>query len=91
MDTLAYETLPLFLNPLLAGPTTVLVSTALIVVFGEILPSGIFTGPHQLYLGFRLAPFVQVCLTILYPIAKPLGLLLDWLVNEKEENIKKSS
>eukprot|EP00977_Amphora_coffeiformis_P005960 scaffold1270_cov252-Amphora_coffeaeformis.AAC.2 len=86
MDTVAYETLPIFLDQLMSGWVAVLLSTSLIVVFGEIFPSGIFTGPNQLYLGYQMAPVVQFFLTILYPIAKPLGKLLDWLVDEDEED-----
>jgi len=86
MDTLAYETLPIFLDRLMSGWVAVLLSTSLIVVFGEIFPSGIFTGPNQLYLGYQMAPVVQFFLTVLYPIAKPLGKLLDWLVDEDEED-----
>lgn len=80
------EALPIFLDQLMAGWIAVLLSTSLIVVVGEIVPSGIFTGPNQLYLGFRLAPLVKFFMALLYPIAKPLGKLLDWLVNEDEED-----
>jgi len=118
MDTLAYEALPVFLDQLMSGWLAVLASTSLILVFGEIIPSGIFTGPNQLYLGkrsapniilllheeidnatqphthlfslptigYRMSPVVNFFLTLLYPIAKPLGKLLDWIVNEDEED-----
>ena len=78
------ETLTKFV--LFTGWLAVLLSTSLIVVVGEIVPSGIFTGPNQLYLGYRLTPVVQFFMTLLYPIAKPLGKLLDWLVDEDEED-----
>lgn len=86
MDTLAYETLPIFLDQLMSGWVAVLLSTSLIVVFGEIFPSGIFTGPNQLYLGYRLAPVVKFFMAVLYPVAHPLGKLLDWLVDEDPED-----
>ena len=86
MDTLAYETLPIFLDQLMSGWMAVLWSTTLVMIFGEVFPSGIFTGPNQLYLVYHLAPVVEFFLTLLYPVAKPLGLLLDWLVNEDEED-----
>lgn len=70
----------------MAGWIAVLLSTSLIVVVGEIVPSGIFTGPNQLYLGYRLSPVVKFFMALLYPVAKPLGKLLDWLVDEDEED-----
>ena len=50
MNALAYETLLLFLDCLVPSWAAVLISVALILVFGEIVPSGIFTEPNQLYL-----------------------------------------
>jgi hypothetical protein len=40
MNTLAYETLPIFLDRLMPGWIAILLSTTLILVVGEILPSG---------------------------------------------------
>jgi tRNA1(Val) A37 N6-methylase TrmN6 len=42
MDTLAYETLPIFLDQLMSGWMAILLSTSLILVVGEILPSGMY-------------------------------------------------
>jgi len=42
--------------------------------------TGIFTGPHQLYLGYKLSTLTKVFLYVMYPVAKPLALLLDYLV-----------
>jgi metal transporter CNNM len=84
MNALAYETLPIFLDALVPSWVAILLSTTLIMWFGEILPSGIFTGPHQLYLGYKLAPLTRVFLWIMYPFAKPLALCLDYLVEAEE-------
>lgn len=80
MNTLFNETLPLFLDALVPGWAAILVSTTLIMFFGEILPSGFFTGPHQLYLGYRLAPLTKFFIFMMYPFAKPLSMILDYLV-----------
>jgi metal transporter CNNM len=37
-------------------------------------------------LGYQLTPVVKFFMALLYPIAKPLGLLLDWLVDEDTED-----
>lgn len=84
LNALAYETLPLFLDALVPSWVAVLLSTTLVMFFGEIVPSGIFTGPHQLYLGSKLAPLTRFFLWIMYPFAKPMALMLDFLVKEDE-------
>lgn len=56
-------------------------STLLILIFGEIIPMSICSnGKYALYLGSTSIPILRLSLVILYPVAKPLGMLLDWLV-----------
>jgi metal transporter CNNM len=59
---------------------TIILSTTLILTFGEIIPSAIFTGPSQLYLGYHMVPLVKVFLVVMYPFAKPLANILDAIV-----------
>ena len=82
MNALAYETLPIFLDALVPSWAAVLLSVTIIMIFGEILPSGIFTGPNQLYLGNAMVPLVKFFLFIMYPFAKPLAKVLDFLTEE---------
>eukprot|EP00544_Gedaniella_sp_CCMP2646_P010707 CAMPEP_0202505618 /NCGR_PEP_ID=MMETSP1361-20130828/47670_1 /ASSEMBLY_ACC=CAM_ASM_000849 /TAXON_ID=210615 /ORGANISM="Staurosira complex sp., Strain CCMP2646" /LENGTH=483 /DNA_ID=CAMNT_0049139383 /DNA_START=48 /DNA_END=1499 /DNA_ORIENTATION=- len=86
MNALAYETLPIFLDALVPSWLAVLLSTTLILLFGEIIPSGIFMGPQQLYLGNKVLGICKVFLWVLYPVAAPLGRWLDHLTetNDKE-------
>jgi metal transporter CNNM len=58
----------------------------LILLFGEIVPSAIFTGPNQLRLGYLLSPLVVFMMMFLYPIAMPLTCLLDYLVLGNQED-----
>lgn len=62
------------LNGIIAG----LITTLLIVVFGEILPQAYFA-PRALSITSRLAPFLKFMIFITYPVSKPLQLLLDKL------------
>lgn len=56
-------------------------STLLILIFGEIIPMSICSnGKYALYLGSTSIPILRLSLIILYPVVKPLGLLLDCLV-----------
>lgn len=82
MNALAYETLPIFLDRLVPSWAAVLLSVTLILVFGEIVPSGIFTGPNQLYLGSKMAPLMLLFLWLFYPVGYPLARVLDYLTDE---------
>lgn len=56
-------------------------STCLILIFGEIIPMSICSnGKYALYLGSASIPVLRLSLFVLYPICRPLGLLLDYLV-----------
>ena len=86
LNALAYETLPIFLDALVPSWAAILLSTTLILLFGEIVPSAIFTGPNQLRLGYLLSPLVLFMMMFLYPIAMPLTCLLDYLVLGNQED-----
>jgi metal transporter CNNM len=57
----------------------ILVSIGAITVFGEILPQAYFSR-NVLKAGAKLEPLVRTLRTVLYPVAKPCGLLMDKLV-----------
>ena len=68
--------LAIFLGSLTQGVIAGLVATGLIVVFGEILPQSIFSR-HALKLGARSVWLVYLFLYVLYPICKPIAMLLN--------------
>lgn len=84
LNALSYEALPIFLDKLVPGWAAILLSTTLVLLFGEIIPSAIFTGPDQLRLGYYMVPLVKVLLFIMYPICKPMSLILDKIVHGSE-------
>lgn len=57
----------------------VLFSVGLITVCGEILPQAYFSR-NVVKAGAKLEPLVRTLRTLLYPVAKPCGLLMDRLV-----------
>eukprot|EP01035_Chromulina_nebulosa_P017330 gene17330-22874_t len=76
----ANEALPLFLDQIVPSWLTIIISVTLVLCFGEIVPSAVFTGPKQLKIASNLAPFTWSLIFILYPIAYPISYLLDkWL------------
>ena len=67
------------LNGILAG----LISTLLIVVFGEILPQAYFA-ERALSLCARFAPLLRLMIILTYPVSRPLQYLLDKLFGKTE-------
>ena len=90
MNAIAYETLPLFLDVLVPTWVAILLSVTLILIFGEIIPSAICTGPHQLYLAAQMTPMIKFFMCLLYPLAGPLGKLLDILVSDDDEGYNRT-
>ncbi len=68
--------LAIFLGSLASGVLAGFVATALIVLFGEIVPQAIFA-KHALHLGAKASPLIYPFLFVFYPIAKPISLVLD--------------
>lgn len=74
--------LTLLSSSVMAGLTAFLFSTVVITIVGEILPQAYFSR-NALKIGALLAPVLRVYQIILFPVAKPIALLLDlWLGKE---------
>jgi len=87
MNALANEALPLFLDELVPGYVAVILSVTLVLFFGEIIPSAVFTGPDQIKIASRLAPLVRLVMLILSPIAYPIAKILDYVLHEENDNM----
>lgn len=64
-----------------------IVSTLLIVLFGEIFPQAIFTR-HALNFTAHFSPFLRGIIWLTYPVAKPLQLLLDKLLGTEPAHLQ---
>ena len=82
----ANEALPIFLDALLPSWAAILVSVTGVLIFGEIIPSAIFTGPNQLRIASALSPVVYALIAIASPIAYPLALALDRTLGDSHGN-----
>jgi CBS domain containing-hemolysin-like protein len=86
VNAAANEALPLCLEQLsLSQTSTVLISVTLDLIFEVIIPSAVFTGPNQLLLAAALVPLVQGLQWLLYSLAKPIAMLLDWLLHSHDD------
>lgn len=59
-----------------------IISTLLMVVFGEVLPQALFVKSALKFCSY-FAPFVQVVTLITYPVSKPIQLLLDRIIGHE--------
>lgn len=82
LNSMANEALPLFLDKLVPSYVAVLLSVTLVLFFGEIIPSAVFTGPDRIQVAARLAPLVRFFMCLFYPIAFPIAKVLDQLLHD---------
>lgn len=69
--------LTLLSNSVMAGISAFLFSTFFITLLGEILPQAYFSR-HAMRMGALLAPILKLYQFILFPVAKPSAMILDW-------------
>jgi len=58
---------------------------SVVLIFGEIIPSAVFTGPSQLTLAARMSIIVRSVKFLLMPIAWPLSMMLDRCLGHNDE------
>jgi metal transporter CNNM len=86
LNSMSNEALPLFLDKLVPGYVAIILSVTLVLFFGEIIPSAIFTGPDRIKIASKLAPMVRLIMCLLYPIAFPIAKMLDILLHDDDED-----
>lgn len=74
--------LTLLSNSVMAGLGAFLFSTIIITLFGEIFPQAFFSR-NALKIGARLAPVLRLYQVVLFPVAKPVAMLLDVLLGKE--------
>ncbi len=73
----------LILEPHFQGLIAGLISTLLIVIFGEVLPQAVFAR-FALKFCATLTPFLRITIIVTYVFSKPIQLLLDRLISKEE-------
>lgn len=74
--------LSVFLGSITIGLLAILISTALITVFGEIIPQAILSR-HALAIGARFVWLVKVFKYLLYPVSAPLAWALNRMLGKE--------
>jgi metal transporter CNNM len=69
--------LTLLSDSVLAGIGAFAFSTFVITLFGEIIPQAYFSR-HALRMAARLTPLLKVYQVLLFPVAKPTAIILNW-------------
>ena len=87
VNVAAVSTTSLVMESRLAGVLAGILSTLLLVIFGEIIPQSIF-GKNPLLWTSRLAPVMRAMIFASYVISKPLQILLDKLVGKQETKLQ---
>ena len=81
LNSVANESLPLFLDQLgMPAYVSVILSVTLVLMFGEIVPSAVFTGKGGLRQAAKLAPFVRCESTFIYVFCILSRLLLAIII-----------
>ncbi|KAI8089592.1 uncharacterized protein BX664DRAFT_333417 [Halteromyces radiatus] len=90
-NVIVNETLPIILDSLFGGGwQAILISTALIVIFGEIIPQSICVR-HGLSIGAKCSTLVLILMYIMYPIGYPTSLLLDHFLGKTQGTVYKKA
>jgi CBS domain containing-hemolysin-like protein len=79
----AMEALPIFLDALVPSYIAIILSVTFVLAFGEIIPQALCT-KNPLSIGARFAWVVKALMFLLFPIAWPIGKLLDWILGHGE-------
>lgn len=82
-NAVAMEALPIYLDKLFNQYLAIILSVTFVLAFGEVIPQAICTR-YGLAVGANFAGLVRILMIICYPIAYPIGKVLDWVLGHNE-------
>ncbi|KAL5995871.1 hypothetical protein ACLOJK_025943 [Asimina triloba] len=82
-NAVAMEALPICLDKIFHPAVAIILSVSFVLVFGEVLPQAICTR-YGLAVGANFVWLVRILMIVCYPIAYPIGKLLDCLLGHNE-------
>ena len=87
LNSIANEALPIFLDEVVPSYVAVILSVTFILLFGEIIPAAIITGPNQLMIASKFTSLIILVKWLLYPIAYPMSVLLDNILGPEGDEV----
>lgn len=88
-NSIAMESLPLFLDEMFNTEISLLISVTFVLLFGEVIPQSLCTGKDQLKIATKMVPLVKILMIVLLPITYPIAKLLDKLLKHESSNVMK--
>ncbi|KNA11763.1 hypothetical protein SOVF_132100 isoform A [Spinacia oleracea] len=79
----AMEALPIYLDKMFNQYVAIILSVTLVLAFGEVIPQSICTR-YGLAVGANFVLLVRILMILCYPIAYPIGKVLDCLLGHNE-------
>lgn len=79
----AMEALPIYLDKMFNQYVAIILSVTLVLAFGEVIPQSICTR-YGLAVGANFVWLVRILMIVCYPIAYPIGKVLDCLLGHNE-------
>ncbi|KAF7760648.1 hypothetical protein Agabi119p4_10057 [Agaricus bisporus var. burnettii] len=90
-NVIVNESLPIFLDSALGGGVAaIVISTAAIVIFGEVIPQAVSVR-YGLAIGATCSPLVLGMMYLFAPIAWPIAKLLDFILGANEQHTYKKA
>ncbi|KAF5785098.1 putative gliding motility-associated protein GldE [Helianthus annuus] len=85
----AMEALPIYLEKIFHPAVAVLLSVTFVLAFGEVIPQAISTR-YGLAVGANFVGLVRLLMVICYPIAYPVGKILDALIGHNDTMFRRA-
>ncbi|VVA93370.1 unnamed protein product [Arabis nemorensis] len=82
-NALAMEGLPIYLDKLFNEYVAIILSVTFVLAFGEVIPQAICTR-YGLAVGANFVWLVRILMILCYPIAYPIGKVLDWVLGHND-------
>ncbi|KAL1198205.1 DUF21 domain-containing protein [Cardamine amara subsp. amara] len=82
-NAVAMEGLPIYLDKLFNEYVAIILSVTFVLAFGEVIPQAICTR-YGLAVGANFVWLVRILMMLCYPIAYPIGKILDWVLGHND-------
>lgn len=79
----AMEALPIYLDKIFNQIVAIVLSVTFVLFFGEVIPQAICTR-YGLAVGANFVWLVRILMVVCYPIAYPIGKMLDWVLGHND-------